>query len=272
MESFSPQTPEELLARLELPDRVSIRRWFALYGVLLLVACVWLAILISQAEWKWGDPLADAGKLGWRRWLARLERIYREDMTSGMKLLIYAIYLSLCTTFIPLPTGPVASAVAVRQWAVGYGLWDTVLIVSLVGATATTVANLNDYHLFTWMLRNRKIASVRQTRLHRAAARWFARHPFLILAIFNIIHIPIDVIRMLAATDRYGRARFAASNFVGRFIRYGLIAFATYAFGWDWMPLALLGLGAVLGIGSLLAHWRRRVRERRDKPQAPAGV
>jgi membrane protein YqaA with SNARE-associated domain len=271
MEGSSPQTPEELLSRLELPDRISVRRWFALYGVLLLVAGVWLAILISQEQWRWGDPLADAGKLGLKRWLARLEKVYRE-MPSGTKLLIFAIYLSLCTTFIPLPTGPVVSAVAVRKWAVGHDWWDTVLIVSLVGATATTIANLNDYHLFTWMLRSRRIAAVRNTRVHRAAARWFARHPFLILVIFNVIHIPIDVIRMLAATDRYARARFAASNFVGRFLRYGIIAFSTYAFGWDWMPLALLGLGAVLGIISLLAHWRRKARERRDKPQAPAPV
>ena len=272
MERYSHLSPEELLARLETPDRISVGRWFIFYAALLAVAAVWLAVLIHQAHWDWSEPLAASGKMGLRKWLAKLDKAYC-DTPSTIKLVVFAIYLSLCTTFIPLPTGPVTAAVAVQKWAVGYGLWDTVLIVSLVGAAASTIANLNDYHLFTWMLRSRRIASVRHTRLHRVAARWFARHPFLILVIFNIMHIPIDVIRMLAATDRYGRLPFAASNFVGRFFRYAIIAFVTYRWNLGWVaPWVLLGLGASLGIGSILVHWRHRVQERRAKPQGPPTV
>jgi membrane protein YqaA with SNARE-associated domain len=259
MESSSPQTPEQLPARLEMPDRISVARWFAIYAVLLLGACVWLGILIHLTRWDFSREFAGIEGRGWRAWLARLEIVYRET-PSGIKLLIFAIYLSLCTTFVPLPTGPVSSAVALRQCAVGAGLWDTTLIVALVGSAASVIANLNDYHLFTWMLRNHRVAAVRHTRLHRLAARWFARRPFLILIIFNIIHIPIDVARMLAATDRYGRLRFAESNFIGRFIRYGAIAFVTYKWNLDWMPWALLGLTVVFGLGGVLMHRLQRVR------------
>jgi len=259
MEPSSNQTPEELLARLELPDRVSIRRWFAFYAVFLLVGCAGLAVLISRAEWNW------------ERWRYDFDRTFQET-ASGIKLIVFALYLSVCTTFVPLPTGPITAAVAMQRTGVGYGLWDTVLIVALVGAAATTIGNLNDYHLFTWMLRSRRIAAVRHTRVHRAAARWFARRPFLILVIFNVIHIPVDVIRMLAAADRYGRVPFAASNFVGRFIRYGIIAFVTYKWKLDWMPLALLGLGAALGIVSLLPRLKRRIQSRRAKRRAGPAV
>ncbi|MGA2266768.1 MAG: hypothetical protein ABSH10_10130, partial [Phycisphaerae bacterium] len=114
----------------------------------------------------------------------------------------------------------------------------------------STIANLNDYYISTAMLRLHRIAAVRQTRTYHAAAKWFAKWPFSIVLIFNIVPIPVDVIRMLATVARYNRAAFAAANFIGRFFRYAVIAFVTYYWNLGWIaPVALLVLAAVLGIG-----------------------
>jgi len=70
----------------------------------------------------------------------------------------------------------------------------------------------------------------------------------MLVLIFNIIPIPVDAVRVLATTGRYSRLPFAAANFLGRSIRYGLIAFVIYKWNLGWIgPVALLALAAVLG-------------------------
>ena len=78
----------------------------------------------------------------------------------------------------------------------------------------------------------------------------------------RIIPIPVDVVRMLATTYRYGRAPFAAANFVGRFLRYAVIAAVTYALadGGKWAVAALLALAVVLALGKLAPAAARALR------------
>jgi len=245
---LSTQAAEAALAG---PDGVSIRRWFAVYGLFLLatgVPLVWLAT--SQA------PSAREFVTDFRH------------MGVAVKLLAFAIYISLCCTFLPLPTNGIVAAVALPEVAVGGGFWGTTLALAGVGAVASTIANLNDYHLFTWMLRSRRISRVRHSRLYDHSARWFAKAPFAILVIFNIIPIPIDVIRMLATTYRYPRGAFAAANFVGRFIRYGVIVAVTYSLGQrGWIAVVvLLGVAVGLGLARLVRSALRRARPAGSAP------
>jgi len=178
------------------------------------------------------------------------------------------LYLSLCCTFLPLPTGWIVAALATRQADLTGGLVSTVLLAAAAGAVGSTVANVNDYYLFTALLRHRRVAAIRQTRTYRAAARWFARGPFPIVLLFSILPIPMDVVRMLAAVYRYDRLAFAAANFVGRFIRYGMIAFVTYFWDLGWIaPAALLALAVLLAAGRLAAGLIRKLTAR-SKPQA----
>lgn len=223
-------------------------RWFGFYALCLLAACVPLAILISREGWTWAqfraDPVATLGAAH-----------------TAIKLLAFGAYISLCCTFLPLPTGWMVSAVALKQLAVGTDVWTTTLYVAAVGAAASTMANLNDYHLFTWILRSRRAARIRETRLYDWAARWFARSPFYLVTLFNVVPIPVDVVRMLAATYRYPRLPFAAANFVGRLIRYGVIAFVTYRLGdrGGWVALGLLAVAVALGAAKVLPAAVRRV-------------
>lgn len=227
-------------------DGVSLRRWFAFYALFLAAAACPLAVLLADSSWTWT----------WRP-----EQIGRQlqAMSPAIKLLAFLVYISLCCTFFPLPANPVVAALATHEAAITGELWSTVLLVGAVGAAASTIANLNDYHIFTWMLRSHRVAAVRRTRLYVLASRWFARSPFLILVVFNIAPIPVDVIRMLATTYRYPRRAFAGANFVGRFVRYSVIAFVTFWWNLGWIAVAaLLAVAVALLLAKVAGSLLRR--------------
>jgi len=245
-------TTEELAPHGE-HDGISVVGWFALYAVILAAAGGWLAVLLTGQT---GGSLDS-----WAQFKASLP-----EMSQAVKLLTFGIYVSLGCTFLPLPVNWIVAAVATRTVAVGTGLWDTVLLVGVVGAAASTVANLNDYHLFTWMLRLHKVAKVRHTRIYKIAARWFDKSPFFLVVVFNILPIPVDVVRMLAASHRYPRVPFAAANFVGRFIRYGAIAYLVYYFELS-VETAMLIMLALAG-AMLLAKILPRLWSTENTPEA----
>lgn len=198
------------------PDDVRVRRWAAAFVLYLLLLGLPAAILLGRLGRPWTDLFA-----------------HPEAFTSlghqALKLLIFTAYVSLACTFLPMPTGWLITAMASQYVALTGGFWSTTLLVALCGGVGSTMANLNDYHLFTLLLRLRWIARVRTTRLYRLSSAWFERSPFLLLVVFNVIPIPVDVVRMLATSHRYGRVPFAAANFIGRFIRYWVFAAVTYA-------------------------------------------
>ncbi len=234
-------------------DGISLRWWFGGYAAWLVAAVAVLAVLVARSDWSWSawrhEPAATFAQTG-----------------AALKLVGFTLYLSLGCTFLPLPSGWIVAAVATREAAVAGGLAATVAVVGLAGAFGSTLANLNDYHVFTAMLRHHRVAAVRRTAVYRAAVRWFGRRRFSTVLIFSIVPIPVDVIRMLAATSRYNRLAFAAANFIGRFLRYAVIAFVTYYWNLGWIaPAVLLALAVLLGLGRVLAGPRRR---RRDKRKA----
>ena len=250
MENSSTITLESPPGSAGGADGVSVVRWFAAYGLLLAASAGAAWLLLAREPWGWSD------------WTNDFVGTFRQT-GAAVKLLTFGVYLSLCCTFLPLPTGWLVAGVATQAAAVGGDVWTTTVLVAVVGGAASTVANLNDYHLFTWMLRHHRIATIRRTRTYLAAARWFAKSPFFILFVFNVIPIPVDMVRMVATTYRYPRAPFAAANFLGRVVRYAVIAFATYSLGTrGWIAAAVLFGVALLLAGGRVARsiWRKRSR------------
>lgn len=246
----------------DLPaDTISVRAYFLTYLAGLAVAVAVLILLIHQE-----DP-------SWQEWKSDPVKAFTA-ISPAVKLLGFAIYLSLCCTFIPLPTSWIVAAVATRQAAVAAGVWGneavvaavTTLLVATAGAVGSAVANLNDYHIFTLLLRHGKIAGIRLTRSYQKAAKWFGRSPFFLLVLFNVIPIPVDVVRMLATTYRYPRGPFSLANFIGRFIRYAVIAFVTFWWNLGWIAvLTLLALATIMAIVKILQWVPQRFR-----PNPPA--
>lgn len=199
------------------PEDIRVRPWFAVFAVYLVTIVVLLFLLLPEMN-----------QFDHSSWSAARESVL--EMSGAIKLTVFVLYLSLASTFLPLNTGWIASAVAIRPGVTGE-FFSTVLVVSLLGAMASTMANLTDYHIFTLALRSKRIAKIRQRRFYGAAERWFARSPWTILLVINALPIPLDPSRVLAASHQYSRRRFATANFLGRFIRYSVIAAGTFLLG-----------------------------------------
>jgi len=162
----------------------------------------------------------------------------------------YAIlfgYLSLACTFLPLPTAWIVMWAAAPAAKGGLGLnpW----LVASVGAAGTAIANMHDYYLVTFLYRYQPVRRIRMTRLYRRAAAWYNRAPFGTLAAASFLPIPVDVVRLLAISEGYNRAKFALGSLVGRWPRYLLFAILADAFklGWQWV-LGILGATVCLGL------------------------
>lgn len=186
-----------------------------------------------------------------------------------MWLALYAFYLSLCNTFVPAPTPWIIMLLAGND----LGLFESPLyrlaVVSVWGAFATSIANLNEYHVFTFLLRYGRVARVRETRLYRWAANGFAVSPFAIVSLGAFVPIPVDVVRWLAIVYRYSRWRFFWAYMLGRSIRYAiwcLVAIGLSLGFWQIMAFqaALVGLALVkVLVGAI------RSRRRKNDPAEP---
>jgi len=156
---------------------------------------------------------------------------------------LYLVYMLLACTFVPLPTTPVILLAGAH--------WNPVLV-ALCGAAATTIANLNEYHVWTSFFRYRLFRKIRGSRYCKAGIAWFDKAPFPALFVVNIIPLPVDVVRLIAVARGYNRMKFAAANFLGRALRYGLIAFVGYAL--DLNFIAIIGITIIcMGLGLIKA-------------------
>ncbi len=231
-------------------ERINLRGWFALFlGYMILLAG---AVLV-------GLQLAGRGSMEWGTTLW---------VVGGMMF-----YLSLCCSFCPLPTTWLILAVGSGKALGGLigpegaaaldgvlGGFGKVAVVALLGGLATTMANLNEYHVFTFLLRYKNIGKVRQSRLHEWAGKWFNKGAFVLLATFCFIPIPVDVVRWLAISHRYPRGRFFAANMLGRGSRYALMALFSDALGLGlWSILLIQAVLLVIGVTRVLTKvWAKR--------------
>lgn len=184
-------------AERELPGT---RAWFAIY-------LVWMITWALLARWLLGQTAAGDGAA----------------LRAGL-LALLCFYLALCNVFVPLPTAWIILLAASDQYALVQAGWPRVGVVACLAALATMVANLNEYHLLSYVLRFGLGRRIRQTRIFGWAVRWFDQVPFTALALVAFIPIPVDVIRWLAILRGYSRVRFALAYLVGRGPRYALFA------------------------------------------------
>ena len=277
----STETPLKM-GNVNLTADVSLRRWFILYG-LLMGGLVMLSIhMVDRQDARFHEELREFGRISktvkpWHKMLlAEAQQVVElaKAAAPDLKLTLLIIYLALATTFFPLPTGAMIAAMSTRAAGLSDNVFWLVLLVSFFGAAASTLANLTDYHVFLWLLRHRRIAKLRDTKTYKAAAKWFAKGPFAIMVIFNIIHIPVDIPRMLAAIYGYSRKLFALSNFIGRFARYAIIVVVTVMLpaGYDWVsPLFFLVLAIAIAMTKLGPPLARRVFARKKVRFVQAG-
>jgi membrane protein YqaA with SNARE-associated domain len=162
-----------------------------------------------------------------------------------------------------LPTTWAVFLVATPEYSVVNDPWLHVPLLAAVLATATVVANLNEYHLLGYLVRFGLGERIRRARVYGWALRWFQRSPFQLLMLMAFIPIPVDAVRWLAILSRYPRLRFGLAYFVGRWLRY--LVFAACSTWWALSPreivifqLVLAGAALALRLGWALRRGLRR--------------
>ena len=91
--------------------------------------------------------------------------------------------------------------------------------------------------------------------------KWFERAPFLTLAMASFVPIPIDIVRILAASTGYSRVKYTLATFAGRFPRYLLLAWLGYEMKLSnkaifYVFIATVLIGAIKGISKLVEKRR----------------
>jgi len=212
-------------------DGVNLRRWFIFFSIYLVV----LAVVALAGLNHYGQNLI---------WLAA----------------IYLFYMSLCCTFFPAPTAwivllmasPVVVLVPGDLFSQYFGIaesdasiWTafaTIIVVAAIGAIGTMLANLNEYHIFTFLLRFGRVRRIRQTRFYQTINRYFSASPFLLMTTVSFLPVPVDIVRWLAISNRYHRSRYALACFLGRFARYSLMAAAATCLKIGWLGIVIIQL------------------------------
>ena len=220
--SADPAAAEGVAAVAGQDEVGGLRPWFVFYALWLTGLCG--LALGAQEQYAAGVVQAQ------RVWLAA----------------VYVFYLSLCCTFFPLPTAWLVMLLATKEAGFIEAAAWRVLAVATLGSLATGLANLAEYHVWTFILGYQRVGRVRQTGLFRWARVKFEVSPFAVLVGFSFIPIPVDVVRWLAVACRYSRVRFFWAYVLGRWVRYGLLAWGTVWLELGWQHILLVQAGLVL--------------------------
>lgn len=226
-------------------------------------------LVLGAAHTRLGErelPHMRAWFVGFVLWMAAWGLLARwafggveHDDPTALRVWVYALmcfYLSLCNSFVPLPTAWIVLLAASPGFALCADPWLRVLLVAAGGAAGTVMANLNDYHLLAYFLHFGLGHRVRRTRLYAWAVRWFDRAPLRLLLLVAFIPIPVDVVRWLAVLREYPRGRFALAYFVGRGARYAI--FAACAVIWSLTPWQIMYIQLAIVVAALVGRvaWR----------------
>lgn len=184
-----------------------------------------------------------------------LKQFTRPDLDvprSPSILLDYFLYLCLACQFIPLPTIPAIGLAA--------KVFHPVLI-AVVGAAGTAIANLNDYAILGWLFRHKKVKKVRDINAYRKFLKFFDKKPFLTLAVGSFLPIPIDVIRLIAISRAYAFWKYMMAAFVGRVPRYLIIAYLGQELPAKYI-LILFGISVIPAIAKFVSDMIKKRRNR----------
>ncbi|MBN1341481.1 MAG: hypothetical protein JXQ73_02315 [Phycisphaerae bacterium] len=230
-------------------DRLNLRHWFVWFVLWLVALGVTARLGFIKYE--------DGSRLGMAVWL----------------LALYTFYMSLCCTFFPAPTTWIVMMMASNYVAGEIGLlphvYGRMLVVASIGSLGTAMANLNEYHIWTFILRYGKVAGIRKTRLYAVAARWFGIRPFWTIVLFSFIPIPVDIIRWLAITYRYPRVPYFAAYYLGRWVRYAGLAGITIWGQLRWYHILIVQ--CTIAIVAFAKIVQQLIRQHRDHPSQGEG-
>jgi len=144
-------------------------------------------------------------------------------LLPGARLLIafFAYTATLNSGLIPFPTMTVA---------IFLGKSYSPFLVAAVGTAGSAIASVIIYYLLTGLAKRKRMRRVKDNRLVRSLQALTRKFPFLSLALFNLVPLPIEPARFSAILNKYSIARYVTAISLGRFARYFLLATLGEAF------------------------------------------
>jgi len=131
-------------------------------------------------------------------------------------MIIFFVYTAtLNNGLIPFPT---------MTAAIFLGKSHSPFLVAFVGMLGSAISSAVIYYLLTELSNNRHIQRIENSSYVSNLKALASKSPFLSLAVFNAVPLPVEPSRFLAIFNRYSAIRYVTAISLGRFVRFFLLA------------------------------------------------
>lgn len=131
-------------------------------------------------------------------------------------LIIFCFYTAISNFFIPwMPHEPAVMF---------FGTLFSPLIIALTGGIATCWIEFFNYEILKFITSIEKIQNFTSKESYKKAERYFTKASFLALVVAGFTPIPFAPFRVLSVTSKYSILKYLLSVFVGRTLRYYILA------------------------------------------------
>jgi len=132
------------------------------------------------------------------------------------KLAGYLLYMSIACSIIPLPSPP---------YVIGMGKIFDPAIIALVGAFGNSVAAFFEYNFITWLFSKTELQQKIETNKYfQRFSNFFKRAAFSCILFTGFAPVPFDPFRFAAILTRYFLPKYLLAMFIGKYLRYYLLA------------------------------------------------
>lgn len=142
--------------------------------------------------------------------------------------------------------------------------------VMIVGAMGATVATLFDYFVIEAAFRAKKIEQLKKTKLLDRSIHYFKKMPFITIFMFGVGLLPfLHIIKILVPASKYSKTKYCISFFIGRSIRFYVLAMFGYVLqipNWLILLIGIVMLIIATYTGTKLII-RRRKRNQNSIPE-----
>ena len=132
------------------------------------------------------------------------------------KVVGYFVYMSASCSILPLPTPP---------YVIGMGKIFNPWLIAFLGALGNSFAAFFEYYLMTWLFSRSELQQkIEANKYFQRLVNIFNRAAFPCIVFTGFSPLPLDPFRFTAILTRYSIPKYLLAMFVGKYLRYYLLA------------------------------------------------
>ncbi len=132
------------------------------------------------------------------------------------KLVGYFVYMSAACSILPLPTPP---------YVIGMGKIFNPWLIAFLGALGNSIAAFFEYYFITWLFSRSELQQkIEANKYFQRLAHIFNRAAFPCIVFTGFSPLPLDPFRFTAILTRYFIPKYLLAMFIGKYLRYYLLA------------------------------------------------